>query len=141
MQEMVKCAGCGAMVPPQKAFCPNCGAAMGEEEMTREKKGIENMAQTVIGVSLNDLGKTQILSKPPVPEAKPPVTPPVESAKPVPPPVVNKDERVAVGANNSSGNSKIALIVIAGIVILFVLLALLAGVLVMTGIIPLGFAQ
>jgi hypothetical protein len=134
---MVKCAGCGALVPPQKALCPNCGAAMGEEEMTREKKGIENMAQTVIGVSLNDLGKTQILSKPPVPEAKPPV----ESAKPVPPPVVNKDERAAVGANNSSGNSKIALIVIAGIVILFVLLALLAGVLVMTGIIPLGFAQ
>ena len=138
MQEMVKCAGCSAMVPPQKAFCSNCGAPMEAEEEQREKRGIENMAQTVIGFSLD---QTLVSAKPapppqvktPAPEVKPlsldepSIAPtPIVAAAPVP--IVAAAPPPVVTAAPPAGNgSKILLIIVGGLILLFLLLVLLVA--------------
>ena len=135
MQEMVKCGGCSAMVPPQKSFCPNCGAPMELEEERRGNRGIENMAQTVIGVSLKQMEQTPV-----APAPKPePTPPPVIPAPVTPPPMVEKAAEKAAAimptpTPSSGGSSKVIFIVIGVVVVLFILLVLLIGGLFYTGI-------
>ena len=138
MQEMVKCAGCSAMVPPQKAFCSNCGAPMEAEEQQREKRGIENMAQTVIGFSLD---QTLVQPKPapppevktPAPEVKPlsldepsiPPTPIVAAPRPVVTPA--PPAPIVAPAPEAKKGSKLVLIIVGGLILLFLLLVLLVA--------------
>jgi predicted nucleic acid-binding Zn ribbon protein len=136
MQEMVKCAGCGAMVPPQKAFCSNCGAPMEAEEQQREKRGIENMAQTVIGFSLD---QTLVQSKPtPPPEVKPPApeVKPLSLDEPsIPPtPIVAMPAPIVAPAPATGKGSKIVLIIVGGLILLFLLLVLLVAGLSFSGV-------
>ena len=94
----IGCAECGAEVSAFKAFCHMCGSPMEAEEQQRENRGIENMAQTVIGMPLSQL-QTQLQNNaaeggvklPPPPPAMPtssaPRPPaPASAQMPVPPP-------------------------------------------------------
>lgn len=142
MEQMVECAGCHAMVPPAKAFCPNCGEPMEAEEQRRSNRGIENMAQTVIGVSLSQLQTPEPEAAPasPPPAAAQPAplqTPPVAAppATPAPPPVAEKPAAAPVAQPTpSSGGSKAPLFIIGGIVVVVILLALLVALLFFAGI-------
>lgn len=111
---MVKCANCGAMVPAEKAFCPNCQEPMEAEEQRRDKRAIENMAATVVGFSLSQLQEGGVpAAKPQAP--KPPEVKP-EPAKPMPPP----DPKPP--ANTSSGGSKMIFLAVGGVVLIGVVL-------------------
>lgn len=141
MEQMVECAGCHAMVPPAKAFCPNCGEPMEAEEQRRSNRGIENMAQTVIGVSLSQLQTPEPEAAPasPPPAAAQPAplqTPPVAAPPATPaPPVAEKPAAAPVAQPTpSSGGSKAPLFIIGGIVVVVILLALLVALLFFAGI-------
>lgn len=132
MQAMVKCAKCGAMVPPERAFCPNCHEPMEAEETRRKGRAIDNMAATVVGFSLNDLnqdkfGGTQMLSKEELKQAQANIqqdTP--RAAKPAP------QAEVVQQTGQAAGSNKTALI-IGGVIVVVGLLALVVLFFVGTG--------
>ena len=128
MQSTVKCASCDAMVPSEKAFCPNCHEPMEKEEQRRDNRPIENMAATVVGFSLSQLNQGEAVApKPPVrAEAKPPAATPAEK----PSAITNAPPAALAEAGK---NSKFLLI--AGVVVFLGLLAIVFLVLVGTQII------
>lgn len=133
MQAMVKCAKCGAMVPPERAFCPNCHEPMEVEEQRRSARPIENMAATVVGFSLNDLndnklGGTQMLSREELKKMNAPAAPePPRAERPAPPAEVVHQTGAAASKNKTA-------LIIGGIIVVVGLLALVVLFLVGTGV-------
>jgi hypothetical protein len=109
------------------------------EEERRGNRGIENMAQTVIGVNLNQLTQSQA-TPPEKPEPAPPLTPAPVTPPLTPAPVTPTASEIKAPpsmpetAPAKGGNSKLIFIVVGVVILLFILLALLIGGLYFSGI-------
>ncbi|HYG79059.1 MAG TPA: zinc ribbon domain-containing protein [Pyrinomonadaceae bacterium] len=100
MTETNKCGNCGAVVPAEKAFCPNCSEPMEPEEapdraaaMSSEmmstirddpesyKELLERLKKDRAAAKQNPSGPVQATPQPPAPAAAPPVAPPASPAQ------------------------------------------------------------